>query len=697
MVRHHGVRVPAEPCLSRSLHAIVVVSLLLLASAFSQAASASTSASGTRAQLKAPAPGSRLASSSVTFEWTAGSDVSQIVLYVGTGGAGSYDIYAASQGTGLSAAVSGLPTTGGAIWARLWSYLDGGWQYDDYAYEASSDAPAVAELLSPGPGSTLAAPRTTFWWTAGVDVSGIVLYVGTAGAGSYDIYYGTQGGLSRTVSEIPIDGVVVYVRLWSYLGGSWQYRDYTFETSANVAQLTSPSSGSTLTSPSVTFEWTAGNGVSQIVLYVGTGGVGSYDVYCASQGTDLSRTVTWVPTTGEPVYVRLWSHRAGGWQYVDYAYKATLAELGSPAPGSTLASSSVTLGWTAGSGVSEIVLYVGTRGVGSFDVYCGSQGSSLSGTVSGLPTNGEPVYVRLWSYLLGGWQYVDYTFHASAAVAQLTSPAPGSTLMTSSSVTFEWTAGTGVSQIVLYVGTGAAGSYDVYYGSEGTSLSRTFSGLPADGTRLAVRLWSYIAGRWQYLDYTYDTITEVVVPASYDNTVVSGMPGDPIADTVSATGVLRAGWLTCSAGWGEWLWQGWAIAAKFDLPSEMAGRPIAGARLRLQVTKGVDSFSTYPPIQVGAFQTDWDPGALTWNIWRGLPLHSEQTALAAPGSSQALDIDVTVFVRNWASGAWANHGLTLQMTHRMAHPIAGCADGTVEVESVETAPAQRPRLIIDLR
>jgi hypothetical protein len=632
----------------------------------------------------------------VAFEWTAGSDVSQFVLYVGAGGAGSYDIYAASQGTGLSATVSGLPTTGGTIWVRLWSYLDGGWQYDDYAYEASSDAPAVAELLSPGPGSALASSSTTFWWTAGVDVSGIVLYVGTAGAGSYDVYYGTQGGLSKTVSGIPIDGVVVYVRLWSYLGGSWQYRDYTFETSANIAQLTSPAPGSILTSPSVTFEWTAGKGVSQIVLYVGTGGAGSYDVYCASQGTDLSRTVTWVPTTGEPVYVRLWSYRAGGWQYVDSMYMATLAELASPAPGSTLASSSVTFGWTAGSGVSKIVLYVGTRGVGSFDVYCASQGSSLSGTVSGLPTNGEPVYVRLWSYLSGGWQYVDYTFQASAAVAQLTSPVPGSTL-TSSSVTFEWTAGTRVSEVVLYVGTGGVGSYDIYYGSEGTSISRTLSGLPTDGTLLNVRLWSYIEGGWQFLDYTYDTITEVVVPASDDNTVVSGMPGDPIADTVSATGVLRVGWLTCSAGWGEWLWQGWAIAATFDLPPEIAGRPIAGARLRLQVRKGVDAFTTYPSIQVGAFQSDWDPGALTWNIWRGLLLHTEQTAVAAPKRSQLLDIDATVFVRNWASGAWVNRGLTLYTTRLMVHPMPGCADGTVEVESFETDPAQRPRLIIDLR
>src|SRR5205809_7264088 len=76
--------------------------------------------------------------------------------------------------------------------------------------------------------------------------------------------------------------------------------------------------------------------------------------------------------------------------------------------------STVTFSWSAGAGATELGLTIGTTGVGSNDVNGGSQGTNLSGTVSGLPTNGSPVYVRLWT-LVGGatWQFNDYTYTAA--------------------------------------------------------------------------------------------------------------------------------------------------------------------------------------------------------------------------------------------------------------------------------------------
>jgi serine protease len=463
-----------------------------------------------RAQLTTPAPGSTLTSSTVTFGWTAGSGVSQISLYVGTGGAGTYDIYYGSQGTSLSRTVSGLPNDGSTIYLRLWSTIEGTWQYDDYTYTASAITGTETRLTTPPPGSTLTSSTVTFEWTAASGVSEIVLYVGTGGAGGYDIYYASQGtSLSRTLSGLPNDGTI-YVRLWSRLGGTWQYSDYTYKggSDAWTAQLTTPASGSTLTSSTVTFGWTASSAVSQVALYVGTFGAGTYDVYHAFQGTSLSRTVAGLPTDGRTVYVRLWSYLDGGWQYHDYTYTALTdrAQLTTPAPGSVLNASSVTFGWTEGSGVSQVALYVGTDGAGSYDIYHAFQGTNLSSTVSGLPTNGGTIYVRLWSYVVGAWQYDDYTYPVATGRAQLTTPAPGSTL-TSSSVTFEWTAGSGVSQVALYVGTGGVGSYDIYYAFQGTSLSNTVSGLPTDGRSVYVRLWSYLGGAWQYDDYTYRATT----------------------------------------------------------------------------------------------------------------------------------------------------------------------------------------------
>jgi len=75
----------------------------------------------------------------------------------------------------------------------------------------------------------------------------------------------------------------------------------------------------------------------------------------------------------------------------------------------------VTFSWTAESGVSQYNLYVGNS-VGGSDIYAASQGTATSGTVSGLPTDGRTLYVRLWSLISTGWQFRDYTYIATRPV-----------------------------------------------------------------------------------------------------------------------------------------------------------------------------------------------------------------------------------------------------------------------------------------
>jgi hypothetical protein len=61
--------------------------------------------------------------------------------------------------------------------------------------------------------------------------------------------------------------------------------------------------------------------------------------------------------------------------------------------------------------VSQYFLYLGNTAGGN-DIYGQSQGTSRSVTVSGIPTDGRTIYVRLWSLLSTGWQYTDYTYRA---------------------------------------------------------------------------------------------------------------------------------------------------------------------------------------------------------------------------------------------------------------------------------------------
>ena len=129
-----------------------------------------------------------------------------------------------------------------------------------------------------------------------------------------------------------------------------------------------------------------------------------------------SASATGLPTNGVKLYARLWSQINGGWQSTDYSYtEAGTPSQGSlmlPTPGSVLTGPDVTFTWTAGSGPTAYELWVGSTGLGSSDLYNSGSLTAIttSASVTGLPTTGAKVYVRLWSRINGLWQSTDYTY-----------------------------------------------------------------------------------------------------------------------------------------------------------------------------------------------------------------------------------------------------------------------------------------------
>jgi len=86
-----------------------------------------------KATMSTPTPGSTLTGSSQTFTWSAGTSVSSYQLWVGTTQGGK-DVYASSAITATSLSVTKIPTHGKTVYARLWSYINVAWQYNDYNY-----------------------------------------------------------------------------------------------------------------------------------------------------------------------------------------------------------------------------------------------------------------------------------------------------------------------------------------------------------------------------------------------------------------------------------------------------------------------------------------------------------------------------------------------------------------------------------
>lgn len=451
------------------------------------------------AELTGPPPGSTLTGRSVTFAWNAGSGVGEYFLYVGTTPGGT-QIFSGSAGLALQKTITGLPTNGDALYVRLYSRLAKGWEQRDYQYRAVTATKAV--LTAPAPGSLLTGTSAVLTWSAGAAADAYWLDMGTTSGGT-NIRKGDVGlATSTVVTGLPTHGGSVFVRLWTRFASSWVFNDFRFTALDGRATVSSPAPGATLAASTATFTWTAGTGVSEYFLYVGSK-PGESDISSGSTGLNREKRVSGLPVDGRTVFVRVYSKFPTGWALRDYQYTAvtvTKAALTSPAPGSSLTSTSSQFTWTAGLAADEYWLDVGTA-KGGTNLATGTVGTALQKTVSGLPVKGGPLFVTLWTRFGSRWVSVEYGLMSADGRAALTTPAP-ETALAATSVTFAWSDGVGVLEYYLEVGTTAGGT-QIAKGSTGQARQKTVTGLPSNGAPVHVTLWSRFASGWSSRAYRF--------------------------------------------------------------------------------------------------------------------------------------------------------------------------------------------------
>jgi hypothetical protein len=283
----------------------------------------------------------------------------------------------------------------------------------------------------------------------------------------------------------------------------------------------SPVNQSTLNSNPVTFWWAGYPGATNYWLDVGsTRGGNNYWQSGSLPNTTYSQTVNSLPSNDSPVYATWWYELGGTWQNIQTSYTGfgatgTIATLTSPTPnGSTLSGSSVTFTWQAGSDTAtNYWIDVGSTAGGNNYYQSGPlPTTTLSQTVNGLPVDGSPIYVTLYSLVTGAWLHNSYNFYASSStscLAIITSPAAGTTL-TAYSATVSWTPSTNpacaglVTNYWLDAGTTATENFYSQSGPLGLVTSSTAANLPPGygggqpppNWQVGMTLWSLIGGTW---------------------------------------------------------------------------------------------------------------------------------------------------------------------------------------------------------
>jgi hypothetical protein len=322
-----------------------------------------------------------------------------------------------------------LPVSGGNLYVRLWSLIDGVWRYGTDKHYLGQKNPDTAHLTSPAEGWPLAGASQLFQWDASPIATLYQLWVGTI-PGAYDLGYFPQGGTTDTsvvATGLPTDGRVLYVRLYTNSGNYQTYVDYTYRAassaSAAPSSITSPVKGTTLAGATQLFEWNDA-GATYFQLWVGNT-PGAYDIgYFPEAGTsDHSVTATGLPTDGRTLYVTLYSMVDGVYQSRTTSYVAATAaptgpaQMTFPAPGARLGNGTAdptqTFMWTSAPGARLYQVWIGNT-PGAYDIgYYPEAGTAETSTVvTGLPTDGRTLYVRLWSLIYEYYDYNDYVYQA---------------------------------------------------------------------------------------------------------------------------------------------------------------------------------------------------------------------------------------------------------------------------------------------
>ena len=121
---------------------------------------------------------------------------------------------------------------------------------------------------------------------------------------------------------------------------------------------------------------------------------------------------------------------------------------------------------------------------------------------------------------------------APTGPAVMLNPPPGSTF-TSSSVTFQWSAGSATGY-VLTLGN-SPGGVDIYYSTQLHVLSTTVNNIPTDGRTVYVRLYSQVNNSWLSNSYTYKAFNPSATPTPTPTPVPTPTPTPTSTPTATPT------------------------------------------------------------------------------------------------------------------------------------------------------------------
>ena len=263
--------------------------------------------------------------------------------------------------------------------------------------------------------------------------------------------------------------------------------------------------------------------------------------------------------------------------------------------------------------------------------------STLSLTVSTLPSDGSTVWVRWYYMISGNFQYIDYSYTAlggTASKGTINTPAPGSVL-TSASPAFTWSAGTGATAYWLDIGSTPGANNYYTSGNLGNVVTVTSKNVPENGTPVYVTLYSMVGGTWYSNSYSYTAL----------NNSVAATMSTPTNGSTFTSSTVTFTWVSGTAS---------DTSFHLDAGSTPGGNNYYSSATISKNTKTL-TVTTMPTNGATVYVTLY---SLIGGVWEGVPYTytavnaaTSGGAMTTPNPGSALTSNTVTF--DWTAGAAA--------------------------------------------
>ncbi len=435
------------------------------------------------AVLTAPADGSTVTDPAQSFAWTIVPGAQAYYLYVGTT-PGAKDLVDSRETLQTTYAMPSLPR-GHTLYVRLWTKSGNVWRYGDSQFTYAVVV-TIATLQNPQDGSDTADYTRPITWTAVPNAQAYYLYVGTT-AGAKNLVDTGETQQTSYFAVLPV-GLKLYARIWTKLGGAWNFTDSSF--TAKAATISFRGAASVFPTLADTVQWTGVPNAQAYYLYAGTT-PGATDLVNSGETLNTEYPIQNV-SRAQTLYMRLWTKADNVWRYVDRSFVPHPAALLYPVDGSINADVSLPIQWTRAPNAQSYYLYVGTS-VGAKDIVDSRETQQTWFVAHNVPS-GQKLYARLWTKINNNWEYTDTTF--SAMVSSIVRPAvgPGAADLFQP---ISWFPVPNAQAYYLYIGT-APGLKDLR--STGETQATNWAPEVWTTQTMYARLYTKLGGVWRYTD-----------------------------------------------------------------------------------------------------------------------------------------------------------------------------------------------------